>query len=251
MIFESFGFFCTYMDENLEVLLVDSGNSSIKTTEVRKGILGTTRLWADLDEVIQAYPNAKMAISSVRKLPEDLLKRPQTLIIGHELALPIELNYKTPETLGIDRIAAAVGATELFPKQNNLVVDLGTCMTMDVIDEQAIYQGGIISPGLKMRMRAMADYTDRLPNISLSWEQIGSKTLGSSTKECLRAGSFGGILREINGIVETLKQDFTSLNIILTGGDAQHFESYLKAHIFAGSKIVQTGIYRIWKDHQK
>ena len=120
-------------------------------------------------------------------------------------------------------------------------------MTIDLVDSRGVFQGGIISPGLRMRMKSMADYTDRLPDISSEWQTYKSSIPGKSTKECLFHGSFTGILNEINGVIQTLEKDFTSLNIIITGGDAQIFESTIKAHIFAGSKIVQQGLYQIWK----
>ena len=93
----------------------------------------------------------------------------------------------------------------------------------------------------------MAHYTAKLPDISEGFEQIKGSLLGKSTKECLYSGSFWGILNEVRGVIETFQKKFTTLNVILTGGDAHYFESNLKAHIFAGSKIVQRGLYRIWK----
>lgn len=235
------------MSEKLEVILVDIGNSSIKTTAVIDGSFGDTITWKKLDEVFSTYPDIPMMISSVRKMSKNIPNHNHINLLSHRTPLPITLDYETPETLGADRIAAAVGAYEEFPDGNTLVIDLGTCMTMDLIDESGVFHGGIISPGLTMRMKAMANYTDQLPDISTEWKDINSNELGKSTKECLFSGSFWGIIHEINGVVRTLEKDFTSLNTILTGGDAHFFESKLKAHIFAGSKIVQKGLYRIWK----
>ena len=97
-------------------------------------------------------------------------------------------------------------------------------------------------------MQSMAVSTANLPDISEEWEKIGQNFLGKSTKECLNSGSYLGIINEINGFKSKLEAEFTSLNVILSGGDAHHFESNIKAHIFAGSKIVLTGLYRIWKN---
>ena len=93
----------------------------------------------------------------------------------------------------------------------------------------------------------MAHYTSELPDISQTWETIELKSLGKSTQECLLSGSFFGIVNELNGIIEAISTDFASINVILTGGDAHYFESKLKPTIFAGSKIVQIGLYSIWK----
>ena len=148
----------------------------------------------------------------------------------------------------MDRVAAAVGAYELFSGQNTLVIDMGTCITMDLVTAEGDFIGGVISPGLRMRMKSMHDFTDNLPDISDTWEDLDLKTIGTTTSECLLAGSMGGVVNEIEGFCQKLVKDFTSINVILTGGDAHYFESRLKAHIFAGSKIVLTGLYRIWKD---
>ncbi len=235
------------MGNKLEVILVDIGNSSIKTTEVTNGDFGETIVWNQLNDVIARYQDFPLMISSVKEIDMNSWKSSDAKILTHLTPLPIKLDYKTPETLGPDRIAAAVGSNELFPETNNLVIDLGTCITIDLIDDTATFRGGIISPGLRMRMKAMASYTDQLPDISDEWNQFNPNELGKSTKECLYSGSFLGIVHEINGVRRTLERDFTSLNMILTGGDAHFFESKLKAHIFAGSKIVQKGLYRIWK----
>lgn len=229
--------------------MVDVGNSSIKTTEVVNGEFINTKIWEDISQVENFYKEAALMISSVRNLPSSILKRENAMVLSSMTPMPITLDYSTPETLGADRIAAAVGAMALFPNRDNLIIDVGTCMTIDLIDQSAVFRGGIISPGLKMRMKSMSHFTDKLPDISSEIQDFNSTTLGKSTKECLYSGSFWGMVHEINGVIRTMSQDFTSLNTILTGGDAHFFESNLKAHIFAGSKIVQKGLYRIWK-HQ-
>ncbi len=238
------------MDEKIEVILIDVGNSSVKTTEVMNGKFVNTKVWSEsISSVIAHYHSLPMIISSVKKLSSELLDDNIT-VLSHLSKLPIKLDYDTPDTLGADRIAAAVGAMEMFPAENNLIIDLGTCMTIDLIEKDGIFRGGVIAPGLKMRMKSMAHFTDKLPDISAEWENIKSGELGKSTKQCLFSGSYWGIIHEINGVLQTLRHDFTSLNTILTGGDAYFFESKLKAHIFAGSKIVQRGLYRIWKYQQ-
>ena len=238
--------------DKIEVIVVDAGNTSVKSSEVVNGELVNSKQWKSLGELATFYPDLPIAISVVNENLDELKKKytePRFFILDHVTRLPIKIDYLTPETLGVDRIAVAVGARHLFPKENNLVIDLGTCVTMDLIDDQGIFRGGSISPGLVMRMKAMADYTANLPDISKEWLQVEERTFGKTTKECLFNGSFKGLLHEINGTIETLRADFASLNIIICGGDAHFFDSRIKAHIFAGSKIVEIGIYRIWK-HQ-
>ena len=238
------------MSEKIEVILLDVGNSSVKSSLVINNEIVSPQTFSSLSEVDKQYPEIPFVVSSVRKLPEEMKNRRNTIFLSHKTDLPIELDYETPETLGADRIAAAVGAFDLFPERNNLIIDLGTCVTIDLVDSEGVYRGGVIAPGLKMRMKAMSAYTDQLPDISSEWYNIKERIMGKTTKECMLNGSYQSIIHEINGVLKTLEKNFTSLNMILSGGDADFFESKLKAHIFAGSKIVQRGLYRIWKHHQ-
>ena len=235
------------MSEKIEVILVDIGSSSIKSAEVINGDISPSRTWDSLRELADSYPEHPLAISSVQKNEPELCQLfPDAFILNSHTKLPITLNYDTPETLGPDRIALAVGAYYLFPGENNLICDLGTCMTIDFVDKDGVFQGGIISPGLTMRMKAMSHYTKSLPDISSEWNDLKERREGKTTRESLLNGSLTGLDRELNSVIETFRGDFTSLNVILTGGDSHFFESRIKAHIFAGSKIVQTGLYRIW-----
>lgn len=236
------------MDEKIEVILIDVGNTLIKSVEVIEGNFQNWKTWEGLDELNAFYPISIPAmITSVGTFEDQIFSERKHTVLTSTTDLPISLDYKTPETLGADRIAAAVGAWTLFPNENSLVIDVGTCITIDLINSEGVFKGGAISPGLRMRMKAMANYTSQLPDISMIWEEIDLNMVGKSSKECLLSGSFFGIVHELNGAVETFTQDFTSINVILTGGDAHFFESKLKATIFACSKIVQTGLYSIWK----
>lgn len=236
------------MSHEIEVLLVDVGNTSIKTAEVVDGQIMEEKRWASLEVLNSSYARTVPFCICNSGKKELLLSGRRIVEVNYASPLRLTLDYRTPETLGADRIAAAVGCYELFPKQNSLLIDLGTCMTMDFISSDGIFRGGAISPGLKMRMNAMALSTANLPDISQEWEELEKNMLGKSTKECLQSGSYFGIIHEINGFKSQLETEFTSLNVILSGGDAHHFESKVKAYIFAGSKIVLTGLYRIWKN---
>ncbi len=229
---------------------MDMGSTAIKSAETISGEIQNRKSWDSIESLKKHYTESPAIISSVRKNLGELEKQFQKekdLVLSHKTTLPIKLDYKTPQTLGPDRIALAVGAHHLYPNENNLIIDVGTCVTMDVIDDTGIFRGGIIAPGLKMRMKAMAYHTKSLPDISDEWNSIKSVTYGKTTKESLYSGSYEGMIREINATIETVRRDFASINIILTGGDTKFFESRIKAHIFAGSKIVEIGLYRIWK----
>jgi type III pantothenate kinase len=162
--------------------------------------------------------------------------------LTHRTPLPIGNAYGTPETLGMDRLAAAAGAWALFPGQASLVIDLGTCMTCDFIDRQGVYQGGSISPGMRMRARAMQAFTAALPLVE-SYE--GAGLVGRSTQESLRSGAVLGLAYEIEGRREACREGFGIFNTVLCGGDAQFFESMLKAPIFVRTALVPIGLHAI------
>jgi type III pantothenate kinase len=188
-----------------------------------------------------------MIISSVKNdkdVISKLIQERHFIYLDHFTPLPISINYLTPQTLGMDRLAAIVGGFSQFEK-NVLVIDIGTCVTYDYLDHQSVYQGGAISPGLQMRMRAMSHYTSQLPDISQHWENIPLEELGKSTQGCLMVGAFEGLLKEIEGFIDDYKKDNGELHVILTGGDSKYFESKLKATIFADFNLVLTGLNTI------
>jgi len=140
-------------------------------------------------------------------------------------------HYLTPETLGLDRLAAVIGARYLYPGQNSLVIDGGTCITYDRVDAGGNYFGGSISPGLNMRYKALNYYTDGLPLISA--DNGFTEKYGKNTAAAIRSGVQNGIKYELTGFIESYKNDQHDLNIILSGGDSIFFDTLLKNSIFA------------------
>jgi type III pantothenate kinase len=156
--------------------------------------------------------------------------------------LPLKIQYATPLTLGVDRIADACGAFQLFPNQNNLIIDLGTCINYEFMDSDNNYWGGAISPGVNMRFKSMNTFTAQLPLV----EAIGyPELIGNSTISCLQSGVMNGILEEMKGIISRLKSKYPELRVILTGGDYRFFENQLKDSIFAAPELVLVGLNRI------
>lgn len=167
--------------------------------------------------------------------------------LSPSLPLPIGKEYDTPQTLGADRLAAAVGAKVLFPEDNCLVIDMGTCITYDWVSAEAVFQGGIISPGLRMRFQAMHTFTKRLPLIDVAAQDFaGFPTLvGKSTQSAMQSGAFNGLLAEIEGFIERYKRERGECQVLLCGGDAPLFENSLKNRIFAAPNLVLVGLNRI------
>lgn len=137
------------------------------------------------------------------------------------MPLPIKLDYKTPETLGADRIADACGAAGLHPGESCLVIDAGTCITVDFIDSKGVYHGGAIMPGLKMNLQALHTFTAKLPLIDLEGVEK-TPVLGRSTEESILAGTIGATLLALAGYVALYKEKAPNLRVLLTGGDAKY-----------------------------
>jgi type III pantothenate kinase len=137
-----------------------------------------------------------------------------------DMPLPVKLDYKTPETLGADRVADACGAVSLYPGEACLVIDAGTCITVDFIDAEGIYHGGAILPGLKMQLQALNTFTAKLPLIDLE-EVEKAPVLGRSTEESILAGTLGATLLALAGYVTLYKEKTPNLRVLLTGGDAE------------------------------
>jgi type III pantothenate kinase len=165
--------------------------------------------------------------------------------LSAQTALPVSNDYKTPHTLGADRIAGAVAAHYFFPGRNCLVIDAGTAITYDFIDNEGHYQGGGISPGIRMKFRALHNFTGRLPLVEGIKESF--PLIGQTTEDSLESGVLAGTVAEVEGIIRAYKQKSDRLVVILCGGDAGFFESNIKERIFVIPELVLIGLHRILK----
>lgn len=195
-------------------LTLDIGNTAVK--------------WAAFEEhtlLEQGYdlPTDKLTVAegvlacASGTLPDTVYDIP---LLTAETPLPIRLDYKTPQTLGPDRIAAACGAWSLHKGEACLVIDAGTCITVDFLAADGVYHGGAIMPGLDMSLNAMHDRTARLPLVSLDGVDR-APALGRSTEECILAGTLGATMLALAGYVALYREKCSKLNVLLTGGDAQ------------------------------
>jgi type III pantothenate kinase len=230
-------------------IVVDSGNTYFKVGcfENEKLIRYTTRLsFEAVIEMIRADVPENILYSSVSHSGEafrQALDLPVNIYnLSADLPLPITKNYDTPETLGADRIAASAGANFLFPNENLVVIDMGTCITYDLMDANAVFQGGLISPGMKMRFKAMHSFTKRLPLVD---PVINPELIGKSTRKAMQSGVMNGIFSEMEGIIERYRHKSPGLRVVLCGGDAAFFENSLKPPIFAVPELVLIGLNRI------
>lgn len=185
--------------------------------------------------------NSRLVESLDRLLPAGCL------LLTPSLPVPLKIGYGTPETLGTDRIAAAVGARALSDKKNLMVVDAGTCITQDIIIADA-FERGNISPGLAMRAKAMHDYAANLPLVTISKDTLSDAPFGSNTDEALRCGVIQGVVGELIFAFSVANQLYDGIDMVLTGGDAPFLSEFLNdffvPHI-SRRDVVMLGLLKI------
>lgn len=234
-------------------LVVDSGNTRIKVGLFKDRELVQKESFLNLLElknfIIAARAN-HLLVSSVNHDPAEILSwsssAEKKISLTPSLSLPIGIAYQTPQTLGVDRVAAVCGAQDLFPNRNCLIIDAGTCINYELLDAQSIYHGGAISPGISMRFEAMHTFTARLPLVNAN-EDIG--LIGKTTETCLQSGVMNGVLEEVRGIINQYQRLYPDLTVIMCGGDYPFFENRLKPAIFVAPELVLFGLNRILRYH--
>jgi type III pantothenate kinase len=233
-------------------LCIDQGNSSTKVGVFDQNELIETFVYkqfgkSEISTMVDRFSISHCIISSVvsdnEELIEDLKANFESFVeLSHKTEIPIENRYATPETLGKDRLAAVVGASFLKPNCEILVIDAGTAITYDFIDSNKIYWGGNIAPGLNLRLRALHEFTHKLPLVEPKGE---SPLIGNSTDSAILSGAIYGIVFEIDGYINVLKIKYPQLSAFLTGGSTFYFDTKLKNAIFAERNLVLIGLNRI------
>lgn len=237
-------------------LIIDIGNNSTKYFLFGKEsiILHGRRAVGSFDfinEYARQFDVDGIIVSSVVSLDNDakeLINRACEHVIwfDNNTPMPIEIDYRTPKTLGSDRLAAAIGAMEQAPDRNILVIDAGSAITIDLIDSKGHFRGGNISPGVRMRLTALHQYTSRLPQVDKEGE---IPTFGYDTETAIRSGVIRGICHEIEGYIAEIKEDFPDVLVFLTGGDEKMLIDKIKSPIFADKYLVAKGLNKILKEN--
>jgi len=231
-------------------IVIDQGNSAIKygIFDKDKLILAETADGPDqnrLREVISDYQPEAAIISSVRE-PLDLSSLPafsgRLIVLDNNTPLPFSIGYKTPTTLGRDRLAAVAGAQFQFPEASLLIIDAGTALTYEVLLDGHQYYGGNISPGLNMRFKALNSFTSRLPLVD---KQENCPLAGQNTKEAIASGVINGMVFEMEGYRTACLDKWGIDKTIITGGDSDFFARKLKNPIFVNQNLVLVGLNRI------
>ena len=240
-------------------LILDIGNTRMKAAVIDSGTVVECTAGAEPQslqtERLCSQYGIEGAIASVvgrapdfsALLPTGILKHFH--LLSHTSRLPIGIDYETPQTLGMDRVAAAVGARQLCPKGALLIVDAGSCITVDLLDDTDVFRGGAILPGIEMRLRAMHQHTASLPAVELSpdeWNGIVQAPLtGKSTRASMTAGVLRASCFEIVGFMREYRNIYPDVKLFLTGGDAVFFAKQLIFPNFANPNLVYIGLEKI------
>lgn len=237
-------------------LVLDIGNTVTKLGVFEKKELICTQ-WhetvrpQDIDAVRQKYPDLDAAIvCTVAQEPVFLARALANFpyfidwqSYRPDLKIPVALHYKNPETLGRDRIAVASAISSMYPGENVLCIVFGSCVTYNVVDTNACFLGGAISPGLNMRLRAMHRFTQALPLVDIRQER--NTDVINDTRTALYSGALDGLRYEVHGYIERYRKRFPGLRVVLTGGNANYFEKSLDYMIFAHENLVLRGLNEI------
>lgn len=242
-------------------LVVDLGNTQTKIGIFSNKELIEKRTFeknsaTEIKKLLLEFPEIKHSIvSSVINHNKEIVNTLQnkTLCIDFDINtnLFFKILYKTPETLGKDRIAAVAGAIALYPKKPLLVIDAGTCIKYNFVTSTNEFIGGAISPGIDMRFKALNVFTDRLPHLQYDPAAGGVELIGSSTKTSILSGVQQGTLFEMEGFIKNFKEQNKDGIIVATGGNLSFLVDGLKNSIFAAPDLILNGLNEILLYHNK
>lgn len=236
------------------ILTIDVGNTNIKVAVfkqvnlVEKFVFQKKELKNNFQKIFKKYPDCTNSVlSSVGKLEESdvlwLKSHLNLLEISHTSVFPFKNLYDTPKTLGIDRMVLAAGAVLLYPNENILIVDAGTCVTYDFVTAKNEYLGGAISPGLRLRYESLHNFTAKLPLLT---KKAPENFIGTTTEEAIHSGVVNGLCNEIEGFLSEYSVKNEQFTIILTGGDANFLANRLKSVIFADENFLLKSLQQLY-----
>jgi type III pantothenate kinase len=232
-------------------LCLDFGNTRLKAALFENDIFKVELELGDdsnstIKKLLEQFQPQKSILSSVinHNPGVETILSEQTQF--HKLSHLTKANFTTPvgkpETIGADRLALVAAAVHYFPRKNNLVVGLGSCITYNFINQDHEFLGGSISPGMEMRFKSMNQQTALLPLVQKDWN---FPIIGYDTKTNLQSGVIAGITYEIGGFIDFYAQKYANFNVVLTGGDAGYFARQLKNRIFADLNFLFKGLYAL------
>jgi type III pantothenate kinase len=240
-------------------LVVDIGNthSRIVGFDSKQAILARKKTFSNEQEIYNqvsrmSQGGCNLILSSVIPLSDSFIdklknKTKHCVFLDKTTKLPFINKYETPDTLGSDRLAALSGASHLYVGEDVLVVDAGTCITIDLLSKEGIYFGGAIIPGLNMQYKAMHEFTGKLPDIlhnvdDPDYNEVFNQQLGWSTNKSMKMGVGFMQCRALDSIIDSYRVEMPEMVMLFTGGDAKFFERRLKNKIFANPDLTLIGL---------
>jgi type III pantothenate kinase len=206
---------------------------------------------ATIADLLNTYKPQKSILSSVihhdRQIENLLYTATRFVLLDKNTKLPFLNAYGSPETLGNDRLALVAALYKLFPRQDSVVISIGTCITYNFLAKNNAFRGGAISPGVNLRLRSMYEFTDKLPLIPRDGHL---SILGYDTETSIRSGAINGIAAEIEGMIGYFENQYGEINAVLTGGDSPFFERRIKREIFVDTNFLFKGLYAILDQYQ-
>ena len=238
-------------------LCIDQGNSRTKValfdhngTLVKHFIYKSFTL-ADVNQLFALYPIEKSIISSVVNIEPSVVNGMQRLserfvLFDHHTPVPLQNDYATPETLGLDRLAAAVGAAALCPEKDILIIDAGSAITYDVLTKEGHYLGGNIAPGIKLRLESLHRLSKKLPLVEAD-ENVFIPLVAKNTREAIAAGVIRGVAFEVKGYIRALRagRKNNDMEVFLTGGNAPFILNHVKDPLRFEKNLVLIGLNTI------
>ncbi|MGB0891455.1 MAG: type III pantothenate kinase [Flavobacteriaceae bacterium] len=233
-------------------LIIDVGNTRVKAAVYEKDtcleqfVFSVGRIISETKKILKKHQINSGIISSVAKISskkkEKMLQLVNFIELNAQTKVPFKNLYATPKTLGVDRIALVSAAVNQYPQKNVLIIDAGTCVTFDFVNNNKEYLGGAISLGVKMRFKSLNAFTSNLPLIEKNYP---NHFIGNSTTTSIQSGVINGICKEIDGVINQYNQQFQDLTVVLTGGDTYFLAKQLKSSIFANPNFILEGLNTI------
>jgi type III pantothenate kinase len=232
-------------------LCLDFGNTRLKWAVFSNGKIRHTGVLQDdgLEDLrlcIETFKPDRSILSSVvdhlAGTVELLRSKTQFHMLDHHSRVPITTPVGKPETIGADRLALVVAAAHYFPGKNNLVIGLGSAITYNYINRFHQFIGGSISPGMEMRFKSLELFTAKLPLVKPHWN---FPLLGYDTKTNIQSGVQFGMAKEIDGVIEAYEERYENLHVLMTGGDANYFNPFLRKKITEDPDLIFKGLYVI------
>lgn len=233
-------------------LIIDIGNTRIKAALFEDDEIKETFVFNSSEEFFTANLFEKFIVSNciigtvvneTEEFIEKIKSKTNTILFTNETKIPIKNLYQSIHTLGSDRLAGAVGGNYLFPGKDVLIIDGGTCVKYNFVNNKNEFIGGAISPGIEMRFKAMNEFTSRLPLVKA--DENFTTLIGKNSYESILSGVMNGVISEVQGFIEEYKKSFPDLTIVVTGGNANFFANRLKKPIFADPNLILKGLNRI------